>query len=67
MRYYTIRYCWSCLGRGGRRGAGVVSGYGAGAVPRVNPKGEESPEPVFAFQPNLTCTHNLSQERHRSV
>lgn len=59
-----MREHWSCLGRGGGRGAGVVSGYGAGATPKITPKDGESLEPVFAFQPNLTRTHNLSQEPH---
>lgn len=45
----------------------MVSGYGAGATPRVIPKGGESPEPVFAFQPNLIRVHSLSQEQHRGV
>lgn len=56
-----MRCCWSCPGRGGGRGAGVVSGYGAGGTPKVIPKGEDSPEPVCAFQPNLSCMHSLSQ------
>lgn len=62
-----MRYCWSRPGRGGGRRSGVVSGYEAGATPKVTLKGEKSPEPVFAFQPNLTCMHNLSQEQHRGV
>lgn len=45
----------------------MVSRYGAGATPRVTPKGGKSPEPVFAFQPNLIRVHSLSQEQRRGV
>lgn len=58
------REWWSCPGRGGGRGAGVMSGFGTGASPRVIPKDGESPEPVFVSQANLTHMHSLSWEQH---
>lgn len=41
-----------------------MSRYSAGAILNVIPKDGEGPEPVFAFQPNPTHMHSLSQEQH---